>query len=353
VYESQPHPIGKPLVAIGSVALLTFINSRGIQESKKVQRFFTLVKIIALAALIVGGLYIGFGGSLNSAQNFWSANTNNGFQAQQWSSISSGIADNSSPKWVDISGSVLILAFAAAMVGSLFSSDAWQGITFMSHEIDKPEKTIPKALLWGTLLVTIIYCLANVAYFSLLPWKEIAMVSEGRVGVAAMGKLLGGVFLPQVIMAVLIMTSTFGCNNGLILAGSRLYQAMAEKGLFFKKAAELNSRNIPSNALWMQAFWAGVLCLSGSYGQLLSYCTFASLLFYIITVAGVIKLRLKEPNTDRPYKVWFYPLSTVIYLILAGFVAIGILISQFDVAIKGLAIVALGWPIYTLFNVKK
>ncbi len=351
VYESHLHPIGKPLLAIGSVALLTYINSRGIQESKKVQRFFTLAKIIALAALIVGGLYIGFGGSLNGAQNFWSSNTNNGFQAQQWSSISSGISDSSSSSsWVDISGSVLILAFAAAMVGSLFSSDAWQGITFMSHEIDKPEKTIPKALLWGTLLVTIIYCLANVAYFTLLPWKEIAMVSEGRVGVAAMGKLLGGVFLPQVIMAILIMISTFGCNNGLILAGSRLYQAMAEKGLFFQKAAVLNSRNIPSNALWMQAFWASVLCLSGSYGQLLSYCTFASLLFYIITVAGVLKLRLKEPNADRPYKVWLYPVSTIAYLVLAGFVAIGILISQFDIAIKGIAIVALGWPIYYLFK---
>ena len=346
-YQSLPHPIGKPTVAIISIVILTQINSRGIQESKIVQRFFTLAKIIALAALIVGGLYIGFGGSLNGAQNYWSENISQGFTAQQLT-----MPDNpdSTSSWQNISGSVLILGFAAAMVGSLFSSDAWQGITFMSHEIDRPEKTIPRALLIGTFVVTVIYCLANVAYFSLLPWKEIATVSEGRVGVAAMGKMLGGVFLPQVLMAILIMISTFGCNNGLILAGSRLYQAMADKGLFFKKASLLNSRNIPANALWMQAFWASVLCLSGSYGLLLSYCTFASLLFYIITVAGVIKLRINEPLAERPYKVWLYPISTVLYLILAGFVAIGILVSQFKVAITGIAIVALGWPIYSYFN---
>ncbi len=346
-YQSLPHPIGKPVVAIVSIVVLTQINSRGIQESKIVQRLFTLAKIIALAALIVGGLYIGFGGSLNSAQNYWSENISQGFTAQQLT-----MPDNpdSTSSWQNISGSVLVLGFAAAMVGSLFSSDAWQGITFMSHEIDRPEKTIPRALLIGTFVVTVIYCLANVAYFSLLPWKEIATVSEGRVGVAAMGKMLGGVFLPQVLMAILIMISTFGCNNGLILAGSRLYQAMADKGLFFKKASLLNSRNIPANALWMQAFWASVLCLSGSYGLLLSYCTFASLLFYIITVAGVIKLRINEPLAERPYKVWLYPISTVLYLILAGFVAIGILISQFEVAITGIAIVAMGWPIYSYFN---
>lgn len=346
-YQSLPHPIGKPVVAIVSIVVLTQINSRGIQESKIVQRLFTLAKIIALAALIIGGLYIGFGGSLNGAQNYWSENISQGFTAQQLT-----MPDNpdSTSSWQNISGSVLILGFAAAMVGSLFSSDAWQGITFMSHEIDRPEKTIPRALLIGTFVVTVIYCLANVAYFSLLPWKEIATVSEGRVGVAAMGKMLGGFFLPQVLMAILIMISTFGCNNGLILAGSRLYQAMADKGLFFKKASLLNSRNIPANALWMQAFWASVLCLSGSYGLLLSYCTFASLLFYIITVAGVIKLRINEPLAERPYKVWLYPISTVLYLILAGFVAIGILISQFEVAITGIAIVALGWPIYSYFN---
>lgn len=349
VYETQNHSLGQPLLAIFSILLLTYINGRGMQESKWVQRLFTIAKILALAALIFGGLYIGFGGNLNSAHSYWSENISQGFRAQQFVSPAEG-SNNGLGAWTDISGSVLILAFAAAMVGSLFSSDAWQGITFMSHEVEKPERNIPKALLWGTFIVTIIYCLANVAYFSLLPWKEIALVSEGRVGVAAMGKLLGGVFLPQIIMAVLIMISTFGCNNGLILAGSRLYQAMADKGLFFKKAAQLNAKSIPANALWMQAAWASILCMSGTYSDLLKYCTFASLMFYIITVYGVIILRKREPDADRPYKVWGYPYLTVVYLLLAGAVGLGILISKFKIAIIGIAIVSLGWPIYSLFN---
>lgn len=344
-YQTELHSIGKPIVAIMSIFVLTYINSRGIQESSWVQRFFTLAKMVALMGLILGGLYVGFGLS-DSIHNFWKDNISVGLKVQKYILP----VNDTYGKWEVISGFVLMLSFAAAMVGSLFSSDAWQGITFMSHEISKPERNIPKALFMGTLVVTVIYCLANIAYFSLLPWMEIATVSEGRVGVAAVGKLLDGVFLPQVIMAILILISTFGCNNGLILAGSRLYQSMAEKGLFFKSVVKLNKRGVPQNALIYQAIWAGVLCLSGTYGQLLSYCTFASLLFYIITVAGVIKLRKQEPNAERPYKVWFYPYSTYLYLFLAGFVAVGILISQFTIAITGIAIVLLGWPIYRFFG---
>jgi APA family basic amino acid/polyamine antiporter len=152
------------------------------------------------------------------------------------------------------------------------------------------------------------------------------------------------------MMAALVLVSTFGCNNGLILSGSRLYQSMANQGLFFKIASRTNKKELPSNALILQAIWASVLCLSGTYGQLLSYCTFASLLFYIITVAGVIKLRNNEPTAERPYKVWFYPYSTYLYLTLAGFVAVGILFSQFTIAITGIGIVLLGWPIYRFFG---
>lgn len=346
-YQAQPHEVGKPLIAIISIALLSYINSRGIQESSWVQRFFTLAKMVALLGLIFGGLYIGLGLS-DSVQNYWNENVSVGLNALKYSIPTS--STNSLGQWEVISGFVLLLSFASAMVGSLFSSDAWQGITFMSHEIEKPERNIPKALFLGTLIVTTIYCLANFAYFSLLPWKEIAFVPDGRVGVAAVGKLLDGIFLPQVIMAILILISTFGCNNGLILAGSRLYQSMAEKGLFFKSVVKLNQRGVPQNALIYQAIWAAVLCLSGTYGQLLSYCTFASLLFYIITVAGVIKLRRQEPMTERPYKVWFYPYSTYLYLFLAGFVAVGILMSQFTIAITGIAIVLLGWPVYRFFG---
>jgi len=184
----------------------------------------------------------------------------------------------------------------------------------------------------------------------------LAHADQDRVGVAASSVLMGSTndalagSMGLLFMAGLIVVSTFGCNNGLILAGSRLYKAMADHGLFFQKAAKLNTKNVPANALWMQAFWASVLCLSGSYGDLLSYCTFASLLFYIITVAGVMILRKREPEAERPYKVWGYPYLPIAYLFLAGFVAVGILVSQFNIAMTGIGIVALGWPIYRLFQ---
>ena len=371
------------LIAIGSIFLLTLINSLGIQEGKWIQRIFTLAKLIALSALIMGGLYVLFGGSLNGVKNYF------------WENMSSGashfvLLDSSAknvngaqlheviPQWQSLAGIGLLLAFASAMVGSLFSSDAWQGITFMSGEVENPSKTIPKALLYGTFIVTVVYCLANVAYMAVLPLKGLnladAMAAVGpnglsdnlvlgishadqdRVGVAASSVLMGSAqnaeagLMGLIFMATLIIVSTFGCNNGLILAGSRLYKAMADQGLFFKSAAKLNRKNVPANALWMQAFWASALCLSGTYGDLLSYCTFASLLFYIITVAGVLILRKREPDAERPYKVWGYPYLPIIYLIVAGFVALGIIVSQFSIAITGIGIVALGWPIYTIFS---
>ena len=371
------------LLAIGSIFLLTLINSLGIQEGKWIQRIFTLAKLIALSALIMGGLYVLFGGNLNGVKNYF------------WENMSSGashfvLLDSSAknvngaqlheviPQWQSLAGIGLLLAFASAMVGSLFSSDAWQGITFMSGEVENPSKTIPKALLYGTFIVTVVYCLANVAYMAVLPLKGLnladAMAAVGpnglsdnlvlgishadqdRVGVAASSVLMGSAqnaeagIMGLIFMATLIIVSTFGCNNGLILAGSRLYKAMADQDLFFKSAAKLNRKNVPANALWMQAFWASALCLSGTYGDLLSYCTFASLLFYIITVAGVLILRKREPDAERPYKVWGYPYLPIIYLIVAGFVALGIIVSQFSIAITGIGIVALGWPIYTIFS---
>ena len=369
-------------MAITSILVLTAINGLGIQESKWVQRIFTLAKLLALGALILGGLYVLMGGSFNGAHNYFWANMSDGITASKFVPATPDSAGNSiepiKGAWESISGITLMLAFASAMVGSLFSSDAWQGITFMSAEVDKPSKTIPKALLYGTFIVTVVYCLANVAYMTLLPlkglswpdalaatgvdgWAEnfnlgIAHADQDRVGVAASSVLMGSTndelagTMGLLFMAGLIMVSTFGCNNGLILAGSRLYKAMADEGLFFRKAAILNKRNVPANALWMQAFWASVLCLSGSYGDLLSYCTFASLLFYIITVAGVLILRNREPEAERPYKVWGYPYLPIAYLILAGFVALGILVSQFNIAMTGIGIVALGWPIYGFFK---
>ena len=377
------------LIAIGSIFLLTLINSLGIQEGKWIQRIFTLAKLIALSALIMGGLYVLFGGSLNGVKNYFWENMSSGashfVSPDDLNPLKSNVETVGGaqlheviPQWQSLAGIGLLLAFASAMVGSLFSSDAWQGITFMSGEVENPSKTIPKALLYGTFIVTVVYCLANVAYMAVLPLKGLdltdAMATVGpnglvdnlvlgishadqdRVGVAASSVLMGSAqnaeagLMGLIFMATLIIVSTFGCNNGLILAGSRLYKAMADHGLFFKSAAKLNRKNVPANALWMQAFWASALCLSGTYGDLLSYCTFASLLFYIITVAGVLILRKREPEAERPYKVWGYPYLSIIYLIIAGFVALGIIVSQFSIAITGIGIVALGWPIYSIFS---
>ena len=377
------------LIAIGSIFLLTLINSLGIQEGKWIQRIFTLAKLIALSALIMGGLYVLFGGSLNGVKNYFWENMSSGAShfvpldelnplKPNVGSVGGTQLHEVVPQWQSLAGIGLLLAFASAMVGSLFSSDAWQGITFMSGEVENPSKTIPKALLYGTFIVTVVYCLANVAYMAVLPLKGLnlaeAMAAVGpnglsdnlvlgishadqdRVGVAASSVLMGSAqnaeagLMGLIFMATLIIVSTFGCNNGLILAGSRLYKAMADQGLFFKSAAKLNRKNVPANALWMQAFWASALCLSGTYGDLLSYCTFASLLFYIITVAGVLILRKREPDAERPYKVWGYPYLPIIYLIVAGFVALGIIVSQFSIAITGIGIVALGWPIYSIFS---
>jgi len=377
------------LIAIGSIFLLTLINSLGIQEGKWIQRIFTLAKLIALSALIMGGLYVLFGGNLNGVKNYFWENMSSGAShfvtLDELNPLKSNVETFGGaqlheviPQWQSLAGIGLLLAFASAMVGSLFSSDAWQGITFMSGEVENPSKTIPKALLYGTFIVTVVYCLANVAYMAVLPLKGLnltdAMAAVGpnglsdnlvlgishadqdRVGVAASSVLMGSAqnaeagLMGLIFMATLIIVSTFGCNNGLILAGSRLYKAMADQGLFFKSAAKLNRKNVPANALWMQAFWASALCLSGTYGDLLSYCTFASLLFYIITVAGVLILRKREPDAERPYKVWGYPYLPIIYLIVAGFVALGIIVSQFSIAITGIGIVALGWPIYSIFS---
>jgi APA family basic amino acid/polyamine antiporter len=364
------------LIAVSMIVVLTFVNTLGIQEGKWIQRIFTLAKLLALFSLILGGLYLIFFGDFGNVKNYFSDNFSHGFSAENFVFNSKDSHLVSEGHWTAIGGIGLMLAFSAAMVGSLFSSDAWQGITFMSNEIEKPSKNIPKALFFGTSLVTIVYVLANLAYMALLPLKGvnvdpsqnhgsevfingISHASNERVGAAAASAFMGvsqnadAGTLGMYFMAALIMVSTFGCNNGLILAGSRLYKAMADQGLFFKKASSLNRKNVPQNALWMQCAWASILCLTGSYGDLLNYCTFASLLFYIITVVGLIILRKKEPNAERPYKVWGYPFVPVTYIILASIVAVGILWSQWDIAINGLMIVALGYPIYFLFNRKK
>jgi basic amino acid/polyamine antiporter, APA family len=327
--------------SIGSLVLLTWLNSRGIQSGKLIQNVFTSAKLIALFGLIIVGISLGINSGTLAAnfQNVWVATSTE--------PVTGAV--------VPLAGMALLLAFGVSMIGSLFSSDAWNNVTFIAGEIKDPRRNIPLALFLGTLVVTLIYCSANVAYLSLLPLqgtvnaadalgRGIQFATFDRVATAAISTVFGD--LAVALMAVLIMISTFGCNNGLILAGGRLYYAMAQDGLFLKPAAKLNKNGVPAVALWLQCGWASVLCLSGTYGDLLDYCTFTSLVFYMITIGGVFILRRKEPNTERPYRAFGYPIVPALYIGI-GLLIAGILLSQktFNTGM-GLVIAGLGVPIY-------
>lgn len=337
------------LFAIGMIALLTLINSRGLKAGKAIQLVFTSTKLLALLALIVLGLAVGL-----QTDTF----------AQNWQSpwlATQTVLENDA--WVTrpLAGFALLMVFGTALIGPLFSSDAWNNVTFVAGEMKNPRRNIPLSLLLGVCLVTVLYVLANVAYLALLPIQgdpaaadamgqgiQFAGYANGvtndRVGTAAGSMIFGG--LSAAIMAGLIMISTFGCNNGLILAGARVYYVMAQEGLFLKKAGTLNRHDVPGVALTAQAVWAGILCLSGTYNALLTYCTFASLLFYMVTIGGIFILRRREPDAERPYRVIGYPFLPILYLILAGAVCAILLVTTPQNTWSGIAIVLLGIPVY-------
>ncbi|RCR65918.1 APC family permease [Larkinella punicea] len=328
------------LFAIGSVVLLTWINSQGIQSGKLIQNVFTSAKLLALLGLIVVGIGVG------SKTGTLSANFQNAWAATQTT------ADGSV---VSLGGMALLLALGVSMIGSLFSADSWNNVTFIAGEIRNPRRNIPLSLFVGTLMVTTIYVLANIAYLSLLPLqgspnaadvvgRGIQFASYDRVATASVSLIFGDVAVA--IMAVLIMVSTFGCNNGLILSGARLYYAMAKEGLFLKTASQLNKNSVPGIALWLQCGWASILCLSGTYGDLLDYCTFTSLVFYIITIGGLFLLRRKEPNAERPYKAFGYPLVPALYIVAGVTICLILLKEKTFNTGMGLLIAGLGVPIY-------
>ncbi len=336
------------LLAIASIALLTWMNGRGVQNGKVIQLAFTSAKIFALLALIVLGLAIGLQTDVffDNMKNMWEA---------------SAVNVNSSGELVKtpLAGLALAGALGTAIISPLFSSDAWNNVTFIASEIDDPKKNIPRSLLLGTIIVTIVYILANLAYMALLPVHGtqtgttatelgIMFATEERVGAAAASVIFGDIGL--YLMAGLIMISTFGCNNGLILSGARLYYAMAKDGLFFRSAGQLNKFSVPGTALWIQFIWSSLLCLSGKYGDLLVYATFVSLIFYMLTIAGVIVLRKKEPEAERPYKVWAYPFLPILYILITSTICICLLLYKTNSAGLGLIIVLLGVPVYFIAN---
>lgn len=339
-------------LAILLIVFLTWVNTKGIESGKTIQTFFTSAKLLALFMLIIAGLYVGMKTDLLSS-NFDNA----------WTAVKTVKTDSG---WIseNISGFALILVLGTAIIGSLFSSDAWNNVTFIAGEIKDPKKNIPRSLLLGTGIVTVLYFLVNIAYLSLLPLKgdpsaadvagqgiQFAGGGTDRVGTAAASMIFGDASV--YIMAALIMISTFGCNNGIILSGARVYYAMALDKLFFKQAKQLNAHGVPAKALWFQAVWASVLCLSGTYGELLDYTIFASLLFYVVTIAGIFILRKREPDAPRPYKVVAYPLLPVLYIVLALSICCILLYTKTTVAGKGLLIVLLGLPVYYLFKRKQ
>ena len=230
------------------------------------------------------------------------------------------------------------------MVGALFSSDAWNSVTFIAGEIKRPERNIGLSLFIGTFVVTLLYVSMNFMYLNVMSVSDIAHAPNERVATAAALKIFGS--NGAKIIALLIMVSTFGCNNGLILSGARVYYTMAKDSLFLRTAGTLNGKGVPAKALWMQCIWASGLCLSGQYGSLLDYIVFTVLLFYILTIAGIIKLRKTQPDIPRPYKAFGYPVIPVIYILLASFICIILLFTQTLYSGLGLAIVLTGIPIY-------
>ncbi|MBC7553191.1 MAG: amino acid permease [Taibaiella sp.] len=326
------HISAAQLVGIAIIIFLTFINTNGVKSGKWIQFIFTFAKIAAIAALIIFGFTMFTDGSV------WSANWEHPFKAMEISKEVTVITHKS------LSGSAIVAALCASMVGALFSSDAWNSVTFIAGELKRPERNIGLSLFIGTLVVTLLYISMNFMYLHVMSISEIAHAPSERVATAAALKIFGG--NGAKIIALLIMVSTFGCNNGLILSGARVYYTMAKDGLFLNSAGKLNAKGVPARALWMQCAWACGLCLSGQYGNLLDYIVFTVLLFYILTIAGIFKLRQSRPDHPRPYKAFGYPFIPALYIAIAAFICVALLFIQTQYAGLGLVIVLTGIPVY-------
>ncbi len=316
------------------IALLTYINTRGINGGKKIQTTFTLAKILSLFGLILFGL-------LYMKPEVWQAN----WHTDALWEMKKMNADGSVASYTTIAA---LGAIAAAMVGSIFSSDAWNNVTFIAGEIKNPQRNIGLALGLGTLIVTVIYVLTNITYTGLLTLPEIAGATKDRVAVAASHEIFGTA--GTVIIALMIMVSTFGCNNGLIMAGARVYYSMAKDGLFFKKVGILNKNAVPGFGLWIQCAIACAWCLSGKYGDLLDMISFIVVVFYMLTIVGIFILRKKMPDAPRPYKAFGYPFLPMIYILMGSTFCLLLIFYKPEYTWPGLIIVLLGIPVYYMLK---
>jgi basic amino acid/polyamine antiporter, APA family len=344
-----PYNVGlnhQNLLAILSIVFITWINTRGLSVGKLVQNVFTVAKVGSLAALVL----VGFAYSTAAAH---SANFTDFWRGASLSAMHAYPPDGSI--W-SISTLTLI---GVAMVGALFSADAWNNVTFTAAEVRNPSRNLPLSLALGTGIVITLYVLANVAYLRVLPLggdphgatvlaRGIEFATDGRVGTAVTEVAFGSI--GAVIVAIAIIISAFGCNNGLILSGARIYYAMSKDGLFFKSVGTVNKHRSPSVALWVQCLWAWILCLSGTYSQLLDFLIFAVLIFYILTFCGLFILRWKRPDMPRPYKAFGYPVLPIIYLVMAVFIEVQLLRYKPQYTWPGLIIVVVGVPVYFLWK---
>lgn len=322
------------LNSIAMIVLLTYINTRGVQSGKIVQLIFTLAKGAGLVLLILCGAF------LVTDSSFWSANWADAFSIQKLTMEGSQLIKT------PISGLWGIMsAIAIASVGSVFSSFGWDNITFVAGEIKNPKRNIGLSLFLGASIVIGIYILANFVYLRVLPIEGIAFAEADRVGVEAAKSIFGGSF-GVTLIAIIVMISTFGCNNGFILTSARVFYTMAQDKLFFKEAAQLNQYGVPEKALWFQCIWSSILCLSGKYGDLLDYVIFAVLLFYALAILAVFRLRQKYPDMERPYKAFGYPIIPLLYLVITACICIPLLIYKPNYTWPGLGIVLLGIPVY-------
>ncbi len=344
-----PYNVGlntQNLLAILSIIFLTWVNTRGLRVGALVQNIFTIAKTGALAALVILGFWFSTGAA--RAGNF----------ADFWRNAGLAVMHPyppGEPAWMI--GTITLVG--VAMVGSLFAADAWNNITFTAAEVKNPSRNLPLSLALGTGIVITLYVLANVAYLRVLPLsgdpngstalaRGIQFAAEGRVGTAFAEVIFGPA--GAIVMAVAIMISGFGCNNGLILAGARIYYAMAKDRLFFQSVGTVNRHHAPGAALVVQCVWASVLCLSGTYSQLLDFLIFAVLIFYILTLSGLFVLRRKRPDMERPYRAFGYPVLPAAYILMAVFIEVQLLRYKPQFTWPGLIIVLLGVPVYGIWR---
>ncbi|MEJ7606751.1 MAG: amino acid permease [Bryobacteraceae bacterium] len=325
--QSRPFLDTQQALAIAILILLTWVNTKGVKTASIVQNVFTFSKTAALLGLVVFGFVLG--------QNAPAVDRNFG---RFW--------ENADWTW-DV-----IRIVGVAMVGALFSSDAWNNVTFTAGEVRNPKRNLPLSLILGVGTVSALYLACNFVYLNALPLESIQSAPQDRVATAVASQIFGPIGVQ--LLAIAIMVSTFGCVNGMVLSGSRVYYAMALDGLFFKQAASLDEvHRTPVPSLWMQCAWGSLLTLTGRYSDLLDYVIFAVLLFYILTIAGLFVLRRTRPDMERPYKAFGYPILPALYIVIAGLIEVLLLLYKPNYTWPGLIIVLLGIPVYFIWKKKE